>query len=349
MPTLNRWFTSEYQRLFADSKDPLAESFETLRSAFFTEDLATVRATLPHVYELTNHFHEPVWRLAADYYAILMEMIWYGNLAKGLDLATQAMIRTSQLLLPGDVLEWYLREVLLDAWLSTDGPGYAADVLAAVAEIDVEGQPVDMRARLIILRAFAETQADPACGGEALKMVMSVLPTLTCWETAYCLRVRAMGLGWADRPAEAARDYEGAVAEFEAMGYRIAANDSRLSLGDALSRAGRVEAGIDVLRAALSAAEHLPNRAQAGMAQGGIGLALIRLERFRDAHEWLSAALDTLSGLGWLRNEAEYALARARISATSAFTTEPHDRHYARQCIERLRSTDLRLTLDTLR
>jgi hypothetical protein len=347
MPTLNRWFTAEYHRLSAEGKDPLVEAFETLRSAFFSEEVAIVHTTLPRVYELTNLFHEPLWRLAADYYAILMEMIWHGNLAKGLDLATQAVIHAAQLR-PGEALDWYLREVLLDAWLSTDGPGYAADVLAALDEIELEGQPVDMQARLIILRAFAVTQADPACGHEALQMVMSVLPTLTCWETAYCLRVRAMGLIWANRPAEAVRDYEGAVAEFEGMGHAIAANDSRLSLGDALIRAGRPEDGIDVLRAALSAAEHLPNRAQIGMAQGGTGMALIMLDQPEIACEWLGAALTTLEGLGWLRSEAEYALARARLSGAAGYASEPDDRQYARQCIEKLRSTDLRLALDTL-
>ena len=100
MPTLSRWFTNQYERLAGEDKQALAESFEMLRSAFFTEDVATVTHSLPTVYQLSDAFDEPAIRLAADYYAILLHMAWRGDLARGLDLATQATVRSARVLQP---------------------------------------------------------------------------------------------------------------------------------------------------------------------------------------------------------------------------------------------------------
>lgn len=349
MPTLSRWFTNHYERLTGEGKQALAESFETLRSAFFQEDVAAVTKSLPTVYQLSDAFDEPAIRLAADYYAILLNTAWRGDLARGLDLATQGVVRSARVLQPGETLEWYLRETLLDAWLSTDGKGYASDVLKVLEGIDTEGWPIDMSARVEILRACVRVQIDSTCGVDALATITGLLPSLTCWEPAYRHRLRGMALTWAGRLQEAIQDYASAAEEFRQMGFPIAANDSRLSMGIALLQAGDVDQALEVLRASLSAGERLPNRAQVGMAQGSIGQGLIAQSNSADGYAWLNTSLETLDGLGWLRLEAEFAL--ERIRAGDEIGAENLDADYidASRRVARLRSTDLRRELENLR
>lgn len=347
MPTLNRWFTAEYRRLASEGKAALADSFETLRTAFFKEDVPSVLIGQRRVHYLSDSFGEPAWHLAADYYGILHEMIWKGDLTSGLDRATRAMIVSSRVLQPGAPLEWYLRETLLDAWLSTDGRGYAPAVITAIDEIGDEGLPSDIAARLAIVRACAEALLDPASGAAAYQTLLAIVPTLP-WERAYCLRLGALGLTWAGRYDDAAADYEAAMNQFEAMGLRISANDSRLAMGETLIQAGDAGTALEVLRAALSAADRLPNRAHVGMAQGGIGRALMMTGQFAEGYDCLGEALGTLKGLGWLRVEAEIAMARAQAAITAGLADWQADVGDVYRRVERLRSTDLRAKLESL-
>lgn len=348
MPTLNRWFTKQYARLNDEGKAALAENFETMREAFFREDVPQVQGSIPYLYQLTQHYDEPEWRLATDYYAILYEMVWRGDLARGLDLATQAALRLHRTMSADAPLGWYLQMVLFDAWLSMDGRGYAPDILRAVDAIDGHGLPDEITARLAIVRACAEVQLEPESGASSLQAILGILPMLTCWEEAYCLRVRGMGLMWAGRAEEASRDFEHATSEFERMGFPIAANDSRLSMGDALLHAGYIDQSLDVLYSALSAAERLPNRAQLGMTQGTIGKALIGHGQHEAGADWIGAALNTLDGLGWHSTEADLALARVHATYTMGLPTFVDDFADAARRAERLRSTDVRIALNAL-
>jgi hypothetical protein len=96
MPTLSRWFEEEQDRLIAAGKSALAESFQAFRAAAFEPDVPAVLAAVPNLYALADALGEPVWRLVADYYAIFVECHWRGNVARALELATQASIRADE-------------------------------------------------------------------------------------------------------------------------------------------------------------------------------------------------------------------------------------------------------------
>ena len=133
------------------------------------------------------------------------------------------------------------------------------------------------------------------------------------------------------------------------MGFPIAANDSRLTMGIVVLQAGDTEQAMEILRASLSAAERLPNRAQTGLAQGSIGQALIAMDDHADGYAWLNTALETLDGFGWLRLEAEFALERVRTGNEIGGANLDADYADASRRVARLRSTDLRSELENLR
>jgi len=114
-------------------------------------------------------------------------------------------------------------------------------------------------------------------------------------------------------------------------------------------QAGDTEQAMEILRASLSAAERLPNRAQTGLAQGSIGQALIAMDDHADGYAWLNTALETLDGFGWLRLEAEFALERVRTGNEIGGANLDADYADASRRVARLRSTDLRSELENLR
>src|SRR5574341_1195384 len=258
MPTLSCWSKEEQERLNAAGKSALAESFEAFRAAAFQPDIPAVLAALPNLYGLADALSEPVWRLAADYYAIFVECHWRGNLARALDLATQASIGAAHEPQARDVLALYLRESLLGAWLCTHAPRYAADVISAAGEILSNPLPPDLVSRFTMIRASAMVEIEPAFGPTALALVIEHLPALN-WPDAYERQMLGAALAWAERNEEALRETEAAADELNATNCLIEATEARLFAGTLRLRLDDVYGALRTFRDALSSAERTIN------------------------------------------------------------------------------------------
>lgn len=340
MPTLCRWFEQEYDRLYAEDKAELILSFDAFRRAYFDYDYQSVMQAIPDLYRLAAAFDEPVIRLATDYYRMVAEAYWLGDLSTALDLATASAVRARTMLGWGTILETYLDFNLFFIWLDIDGPGYAPDVLAALGA-DCADLPRDLALRFELLRAYALMQNGD--GQDALTLILATLPELgDDWPQPFRHAMRGDALAGVGRLEEALADYRLAMRGFGSLGHFIEATAIHISIGGTLVRLGNAAQGLKTLHAAYSAATHSLNQAHVGQAQGEAARALADLGHHRAAIEQYSAALDALEGLGWLRLEAELALERLKIvRQAGANELQEQWEADARRRVHRLRSTDL--------
>ncbi len=327
----------------------LVEHFEQFKYAFFEANYWAVLNTLPELLGLAYFFNEPVWRLAIQYYAIPAHIYWCGDLARGLETATRGIIAAQGLKGNGSLLGLYVREMLLYAWLETDGPGYAAEVIEVLDELQPDSMGKDLAARFNMLRARALSQGESP--KEAAQLMLAQLSYLD-WPRPYHDNLRACAASWMGRLDEALIGYEAAQRGFDAMGFTIEGNEARLSLGATLLSMGENEKGLEVLRATHSAAAHTLNRAHVGMAEGAIGKALVQLGQHEAADRWFGSALERLEDLGWWRSEGEIALERLKAGHQLRQETDSDQREAwerdARRRIMRLRSNDLQDELESL-
>lgn len=305
MPTLRRWFEVEYERLYADGKDTLVLAFETFCDLYFEGHPTEALTALPDVRALAQALGEPVWEVVADYYDASARINWLGDLVSGRDLAVRAAVRAARLDAPLPAL--YAREALLSAWLDTDGPGYSADVLAAVEEVPRLEVTPDVAARFDLV--YAHALAARGEGVRAARIALAALPALE-WPPAYRHSVRGGTYLWRDRPAAAADAFRAAIAEFERGGRPVERTGAALGLGEALLALGELDDAAAALDDAHEGARRSSNRAHVGLARALMGRVLLAMEAAGDAADWLDASLEALDGLGWHRAEAETAVLR---------------------------------------
>ncbi|MBN1309804.1 MAG: hypothetical protein JXB30_00200 [Anaerolineae bacterium] len=342
MPLLGRWFEQEYARLRSEGKAALVDRFEPLLDYVAAGQGLAAMSSMPDLYALADALGEPIWRVVVDYYAGTGEVSWRGNLTTGLDLITYAELMANRLVGAGHVLEIHLREALLYAWLNVDGPGYVPDILTAIDEMAIGEMGAALAIRFELLRAYTT-----ACNGDlqaACEQMLRVLSRMD-WPAPYQYRHQGCVLVWMNRLDEAAECYRLAVLGYEEQGMTIDANSARLDLGETLLALDEVEEGLNVLQAALSAAEHSPNVYQVAKAQALIGRGLASQGEPEMGVQWLSQALGTLDGLGWLRSEAELALEHLGLLALMDVKHSSSEWQQARAGVEKqlgkLRSKDL--------
>jgi tetratricopeptide (TPR) repeat protein len=305
MPTLRRWFETEYERLQAEGKDALALAFEAFCDLYFDGRPVEALTALPDVRALARALGEPVWEVVADYYDASARINWLGDLACGRDLAVRAAVHAASLNAPIPAL--YTREALLSAWLDTDGPGYSTDVLAAAGEVPQREVTPDVAARFDLVRAHALA----ACGegDSAARTALAALPALR-WPPAYQDNLRGSTLLWTDRPEEAAGAFRAAIDEFEGAGQGVERAGAVMGLGEALLALGDLDDALATLDAAHEQTQRSINRAHVAQVRGLVGRVLLAMEAPGDAAGWLDASLDAFDGLGWDRAEAETAVIR---------------------------------------
>ncbi len=348
MPTLRRWFEREYRRLHAEGKSALVTRFETFRDAFFEGRYQSALDALPDLHALADALQEPAWHVVIDYYASSASTYWRGDLAHGLDFATQAVVWAERQA-SGDVVAWYAREMLFYSWLETDGPGYAGDVMAALAEIPTGSMPDDLAARfaLIHARCLALTGASQ----EVMSLVTGVLPALD-WPPPYQHSAQAGALASIGRWEAALAAYRAAIRGFDGPAYTLDRTAAQLGLGETLIALGRLDEAARLLEQTYHAAQRSINRAHVAGAQALIGRVAAARGQHQLALTWFEAALDTFSGLGWLRSEAEIAVQRL-TTWTAAGADEGSEAwklawEDAWRRSRRLRSTDLEAKIETL-
>ncbi len=178
MPTLRRWIEGEYRRLDGAGKAALADCFEAFSRAFFEGDYVVALAAIADLHTLAGALNEPEWRVVVDYYAANARAHWQGDLAAGLETATRALVRAERLGRARGIPALYACEVLLMAWLETDGPGYAGEVEAALGEFSPDGLAPDLAARMGLVRSF---------------QISAVFPHLTSLENVRVALQRKMG------------------------------------------------------------------------------------------------------------------------------------------------------------
>jgi tetratricopeptide (TPR) repeat protein len=305
MPTLRRWFEAEYERLQAEDKGTLALAFDAFCDLYFDGHPIEALTALPDVRALAHALGEPVWEIVADYYDASAHINWLGDLVCGRDRAVRAAVQVARLNTPIPAL--YARETLLLAWLDTDGPGYSADVLAAVEEIPRREVTPDVAARFDLVRAHALA----ACGeGDlAARTALAALPPLR-WPPAYEHSLKGSTLLWTDRPEEAADAFRAAIEEFEGAGQHVERTGAAMGLSEALLALGDLDAALTTLDAAHEEMQRSINQAHIAQARGLMGRILLATDAPGDAVGWLDAALDAFDGLGWDRAEAETAVLR---------------------------------------
>jgi tetratricopeptide (TPR) repeat protein len=305
MPTLRRWFEAEYERLQAEDKGTLALAFDAFCDLYFDGHPVEALTALPDVRALAHALGEPVWEVIADYYDASAHINWLGDLACGRDLAVRAAVQVAHLNAPIPAL--YARETLLAAWLDTDGPGYSADVLAAVEEIPRHAVTPDVAARFDLVRANALA----ACGegDHAARTALAALPALR-WPPAYQYSLKGSTLLWTARPDDAADAFRAAIEKFEGAGQHVERTGAVMGLGEALLALGELDDALATLDAAHEETQRSINRAHVAQARGLLARVLLAMESPRDAADWLDVALDAFDGLGWDRAEAETAVLR---------------------------------------
>jgi tetratricopeptide (TPR) repeat protein len=305
MPTLRRWFETEYERLQAKDKGALALAFDAFCDLYFDGHPVEALTALPDVRALAHALDEPVWEVVADYYDASAHVNWLGDLACGRDLAVRATVQAAHLNAPIPAL--YARETLLLAWLDTDGPGFSTSVLAAVEEIPRHEVTPDVAARFDLVCAHALA----ACGeGDlAARTALAALPPLK-WPPAYKHSLKGSTLLWTDRPEEAADAFRAAIEEFEGAGQRVERTGAAMGLGEALLALGDLDAALTTLDAAHEETQRSINRAHVAQARGLVGRVLLAMDTPSDAVGWLDSALEAFDGLGWDRAEAETAVLR---------------------------------------
>jgi tetratricopeptide (TPR) repeat protein len=349
MPTLRRWIEQEYHTLAANGKTALVDAFEAFTRAFFDSDYAGVIASLPRLYELADALREPVWRLLTQYYEINAEIYWLGNLKRGLELATRSVVQAHDLLETKAIPIYYIQEILLYAWLETDGPGYADDVLQAIGESASTGLSADIGQRYKLLQARCLAQKGSA--QEAATLILSLLPGLD-WPPGYIHSLRADALALNERLPEAITSYRAALSDFEAGGEQMEANSTRLGLGESLIQANRPDEGLSLGQQAHQAAQRLPNRLHRALAAKLIGGALAEKGEYGDAQAWYANAMDEIEGLGWPRTEAllglEYVSLLKRVGIDGESSEWKVGVQNARRLIGTLRSDDLGEALNRL-
>lgn len=350
MPTLYHWFEQQYERLTRESKHELVNGFEAYRQAFFDYDYGAVLSMLPRLYDLTEAFHEPTIRQAVDYYYMIAKTYWQGDLTAGLDIIHRAALQAQAKPGAGSVLELYLRLKLLYAWLDTDGPGYAHDVIQAVEE-SPNSLPPDLALRLDVLRMYALLSSSDV--KQARDLLAETLPKLgPDWLPPFRHSMMADLHVESHEYHDALYHYRHARQGFEQMNHTILSTAMQIGIGGALIEMEEYEAAQQALREALSAAERSLNRAHVGFALGQMGKALGMAGDHQAGIDYLNRALETLDGLGWQREEAEYALTRLRFAkyAGVAIPLEQWDRwkQDAHRRVMALRSTDLRGALSEI-
>lgn len=349
MPTLRRWIEQEYHTLTANGKTALVDAFEAFTRAYFDSDYAGVIANLPGLYELADALREPTWRLLTQYYEINAEIYWFGNLKRGLELATRSVVQAHDLLEAKAAPIYYIQEILLYAWLETDGPGYADDVLQAIDESVSTGLSADIGRRYKLLQSRCLAQGGAA--KEAATLILSLLPDLD-WPPGYIHSLRADALVLNERLPEALTSYRAALSDFEARGDQLEANGTRLSLGETLIQADRPDEGLTLGQKAHQAAQRLPNRLHRALAGKLIGRALAEMGDYGEAQAWYANAMDEIEGLGWSRTEAtlslEYVSLLKRAEVDRQSTEWKVGVLNARRLCDALRSDDLGEELNRL-
>jgi hypothetical protein len=349
MPTLRRWIEQEYHTLAANGKTALVDAFEAFTRAFFDSDYAGVIASLPGLYKLADALREPVWRLLTQYYEINAEIYWFGNLKRGLELATRSVVQAHDLLEAKAAPITYIQEILLYAWLETDGPGYADDVLQAIGESASTGLSADIGQRYKLLQA--RCLAQNGSPQEAATLILSLLPGLD-WPPGYIHSLRADALALNERLPEAIASYRAALADFEAEGDQMGANSTRLGLGETLIQVDRPDEGLSLGQEAHQAAQRLPNHLHRALAAKLIGGALTEKGKFGEAQAWYVDAMDEIAGLGWARTEAllslEYISLLKRAGVDGQSEEWRAGIQNARRLTSALRSDDLEEALNQL-
>jgi tetratricopeptide (TPR) repeat protein len=348
MPTLRRWFEHEYARLEAEGKAGLVAGFEAFTQAYFEGDTVRAFPALDELSRLAASLDEPLWQAVLDYYAAAANINWRGDIAQGLQLATQAVVRSSRLN-GNPVPALYAREVALYAWLSTDGPGYAGPVIEALDEVPAAGLPRDVVARFGLVRAHA--LAHLGRGEEAARAAAVSVPYLE-WPRAFELCAAADSLLWRGRWDQAAHAYRQAARAFDQHRWTVEANATLLGSLEAALRAGDLAEALRALPPVVERVERGINQAHRGMAYGLHGRALLAQGAPDEAAAWLELALAALDGLGWLRLEAELALSLLKAIVMAGLPVHHPWREQARTDAEartlRLASRDLDVELEAL-
>jgi tetratricopeptide (TPR) repeat protein len=346
LATLHGWLTREYGRLCAEGRSEWAAHFDAFVHDLFAPNVDAALSRLPPLYASLDPADEPTWGLILDYYYANVLIYWQGELGRAIKVITGATVRARRLSGTERFLAHYVHEMLLHAWLEADAPGKAEIVLAAAEKARAELTARDMIARYDVLRSRCLAQMGRT--DEALDVFHGALATLD-WQSAFYLGHRGSIAEAAGDLDQAASDYAEAIAAFDALGYHIEANGTRIGLGDVQARMGELDDSITTLTAALDAAEHGINRAHVGMAQGALGQVCLLLDEPDAAGEWFEVALASLDGLGWARYEAETAV--ERVAALKALGKPPaweRAVESAARCVETLQAADLQARLSGL-
>ncbi|NDJ34880.1 MAG: hypothetical protein GYB64_09445 [Chloroflexi bacterium] len=338
MDALRRWIDEEARRLQAAGKSGLLDLLENFLDAFFGAQYTHAAALLARLEEAIEAYQEPSWRLLTAYYRALIALNWEGNVAGSLDIALNGYLTAERLGPRAATLRMFLHEVMLYAWLATDGPGYASTALDTLAQLRTVDNESAARADLLRAHCLAH-QGRGAEGSQTLNRLAAELD----WPAPYLHSLRGTSLLWQERYPEALHAFERALSGFGEFAMLHECNEIRLAIANLHLDAGDYQASIHAAEQLLVRASDTGNDGHLGLGLAVLGSALHRHGQWLEAIGCLTVALETLYGRGWLRDEAEIALERITICG------KLDDHHLcdetihaeAAQRVYRLRSTDL--------
>jgi len=348
LATLHNWLTRESERLYTEGESEWAIRFDAFVRDLFAPNYGSALAALPILYSTIPASRGVVWRLVLDYYHASVLAAWKGNLAQAIGMLTDAVVRARSLSDADRFLSYYVRELLLHAWLDADAPGKVEIVFATVTEAQSQLGNRDLIARYDVLRARCLAQIGRA--GEALDAFHRALAALD-WQPPFYLSFRGSLAEMAGRLDEAADDYAHAAAGFEALGYRIEATGACIGLGAVQARMGEPHDSMMILLPSWETARRDINRAHAGMALAAMGQVYSVIDNPDMASDAFELALSSLRGLGWMRRETEVAVERvAALKASGEAAAQEWDEavETARDHVRALQASDLRARLSEL-
>ena len=308
MPSLRRWIETDSQRLRQAGKSALVERFEQFNRDYFDSNYGAVISAYSDLYQLAERHKEPLWGLLTQYYEATSSIYWRGNLARGLDIATQLIIDGKKFRTRVAVPMVYFQEILLYAWLETDGPGYAQQVLDVVTttlstlkQSDLIGRYQLLQAQCLVTLQDQQTAYD---------LYLSASSLLLDWPTPYHQGIKATALMAVDKLDEALPLFKSALLGYGELGLLFECSETRLRMAEIYLKRKQFEQAILLAEDVLNQANGIiHNQAHIGFGLHLMGQALVRQGLIAEGTGCFAIALETLDGLGWLRTEAEIGLA----------------------------------------
>ncbi len=342
MSSLGRWLETQRCQLPLPVWLDLSLGVARLDGLVKREEFSAAELQLSGLYSLIRKHDLQEWQVFVQLMEGSLVLAATSNLNRVMDIGMRALSTAERVTgTHSHALRLGARLLVTRCWLKIDEVGYAREALA-VGEDTLTGNDLGewefwfLASNAWALWALGRQE-------EANAVLASMLVKRPVWTNkADEFEGRAYIAYRMRRQAEAAGYYKQAAAYFEADGLLYSATRCRLNRALCLLEVGEHEASLGLLEETLPRTHHLSNPHYRGLGHCFRGRNALALHDYERAVEDLNQALTLYKGRGWLRDEAQMSIERLEaMRALGGHSDWEEAAGCARQCVSRLRSTDL--------